>query len=72
MKKPSIAGSFPVTAKDTAAIKETVEIITARRAGVPKLDITGLEQLQVSNPPTQAQVEFLRVQLARLARRLDE
>jgi hypothetical protein len=53
MKKPSIAGSFPVTPKDAAAIKETIEIVTARRAGVPKLDIAGLEGLKIGNDGSQ-------------------
>jgi hypothetical protein len=47
MKKPSIAGSYPVTPKDAAATKEMLEIVTARRAGVPKLDIAGLESLTI-------------------------
>jgi hypothetical protein len=72
MKKPAITGHFPIPPRDASAIKETLEIVTGKRPNMPKLDIAGLEALTVSNPPTQAQVEFLRGQLAILARRLDE
>lgn len=72
MKKPAIQGTYPQSSADISAVKANVEIITAKRPGVPKLDIAGLESMVISNPPTQAQVDKLRLELAKLARRLDE
>jgi len=67
-KRPSIAGTFPQTREDVSAVKENIEIITGRRG--QKNDLDGLDSMQVSAAPTQAEVEFLRAQLALLVRRL--
>jgi hypothetical protein len=70
MRKPSIGNSYPLSAQDTAAMKQNVETITGRAGD--RCDLDGLDNLTVSNPPTQEQVEFLRAQLAILVRRLEE
>lgn len=67
MKKPALSGTGDIL---LGKVKEWLEIIGGRRG--EKLDIEGLESLLISNPPTQAQMEFLRAQLTILAKRLQE
>lgn len=47
--------------KDIASARENIEVITGSRG--TRCDLAGIRALQVSNPPTQAEVEFLRAQL---------
>jgi hypothetical protein len=70
MKKPALRGTAPLDAADAKAIKENFEIICGRRG--EQNDLAGLESLLISNPPTQAQMEFLRKQLTILVKRLQE
>lgn len=55
--------------KDLPSIKENIEQMRGIRGS--KCDLAGLKSIQISNPPTQAQVEFLRAQLANLVERLE-
>lgn len=50
-------------------INEQVELMRGMRG--TKCDLQGLLSIQISNPPTQAQIEFLRAQLANLVARLE-
>ena len=69
MKKPSIPDSHPPTAEHMRALKQNVEIITGRRGG--KSDLAGLQSMAISDPPTQAQVDKLRLELITLVQRLE-
>lgn len=70
MKKPNLKGMTPPDRAEMGAIKENIEIITGRRGA--KCDLDGLLHMTVSNPPTQAEMEFLRSQLYNLVLRLEE
>lgn len=61
MKRPAV--------KDLASAREVIEIVTGQRG--TRVDLAGLTALAISNPPTQAQMEFLRAQLVILVSRIE-
>lgn len=69
MKKPTIPDSHPPTAEHMRALKQNIEIITGRRGG--RIDLVGLRTMTISDPPTQGQVDKLRIELLALAERLE-
>jgi len=69
MKKPAIPDSHPPTPEHMRVIKQNIEIVTGRRGG--KADLAGLRAMTISNPPTQAQVDKLRLELITLIERLE-
>lgn len=69
MKKPTIPDSHPPTREHMGAIRQNIETITGRRGG--RTDLAGLVGMEVSDPPTQAQVDKLRLELVALIRRLE-
>lgn len=69
MKKPAIPDSHPPTREHMGAVKQNIEIITGRRGA--RTDIVGLQNMTISDPPTQAQVDKLRRELIALAERLE-
>jgi hypothetical protein len=69
MKKPTIPDSHPPTAEHMRTLKQNVEIVTGRRGA--RCDLAGLQSMAISNPPTQAQVDKLRLELVTLISRLE-
>lgn len=68
MKKPALRSTF-----DRAEIQrhtENIDAITGRSG--ERCDLAGLENMSISNPPTQDEIEFIRRQLVTLIRRLEE
>lgn len=69
MKKPGIPDSHPPTRGHMDAIKQNIEIITGRRG--QRSDVSALRSMVVSDPPTQAEVDVLRLALIALIDRLE-
>lgn len=69
MKKPVIPESHPPTREHMGALKQNIETITGRRGG--RTDLDGLRAMTISNPPTQAQVDKLRLELIALIVRIE-
>ena len=69
MKKPSIPDSHPPTREHMSHIKQSIEIVIGRRGGRCSLD--QLRTMEISDPPTQAQVDFIRLQLINLIGRIE-
>ena len=69
MKKPAIPDSHPPTREHMSVIKQNIEAITGRRGG--RTDLEGLQDMTISNPPTQAQVDKLRLELIALIARIE-
>jgi hypothetical protein len=69
MKKPVIPESHPPTREHMSAIKQNVEAITGRRGA--RSDLVGLQDMEISDPPTQAQVDKLRTVLIALIARIE-
>lgn len=69
MKKPAIPNSFPPTRGHMDAIAQNIETITGRRGTKCSLDT--IANMDVSDPPTQDEVEALRAALEILIRRIE-
>lgn len=69
MKKPSIPDSYPPSREHMNAIKENIEAVTGRRG--TKCDLVGLQNMSISDPPTQAEVLKLWQELVKLVVRLE-
>lgn len=74
--KPTAIGDVPSGLSSglhrlISALKERMEMLSGERRGSPVIDLAGLRSITISNPPTQAEVEFLRAQLVRLIERME-